>query len=227
MPLNQTEIFADFEGDRWFGRNQKALETFDPEADLPLRVMESYDVRPRSVLEIGAANGFRLAAIHRRYGARAVGVELSKLALCDGKTKFPDVDFVCGSAHAVPLHEIFDVVIVNFVLHWVDRSLLMRSVAEIDRLISDGGFLIIGDFYPSNFIKVPYHHLADEPVHTYKQNYAGLFLASGLYHSVCLLTASHSSKSQNADAGERDRTGVWLLKKNLTAHYMADGADGR
>jgi SAM-dependent methyltransferase len=224
MPLNQTKIFADFEGDRWFGRNRKALEDFDPEVDPPLRVMELYHLKPRTVLEIGAANGFRLAEIARRHGARGVAVELSKEAVREGKKKFPMVDFVCGPAHAVPLDQTFDLIIVNFVLHWIDRSFLLRSVAEIDRLLAEDGFLLIGDFHPANFLQVPYHHLAGEPVHTFKQNYAAPFLASGLYHPVGLLGGNHSSKSPSAAAGEGERTGVWLLQKHLTAHYMPSGS---
>src|SRR6185369_350713 len=108
MPHNQTEIFADFEGDRWFGRNREALDAVDPANDPPLRVAELYGLRPRSVVEIGAATVFRLAEIARRYHARAVAVALSKDALREGKRRFPTVEFVCGAAHAVPLDETFD-----------------------------------------------------------------------------------------------------------------------
>jgi SAM-dependent methyltransferase len=224
MPHNQTEIFADFEGDRWFGRNREALDAFDAANDPPLRVIELYDLRPRSVLEIGAANGFRVAEIARRHNARAVAVDVSKDAVREGKKRFPNVEFMCGAAHAVPLEKSFDLVIVNFVLHWVDRTVLLRTVAEIDRLLIDGGHLIIGDFHPANFLQVPYHHLAGDPVRTYKQNYAAPFVASGLYHAVGLLGGGHSAKTPSATAGESERTGVWLLKKNLTGHYMASGS---
>jgi SAM-dependent methyltransferase len=96
MPSSQDQIFAAFEGDRWFRRNKDALERFDPEADLPLKLMELYHLRPSSVLEIGAANGFRLAAISERYGARVVAVEPSVEAIVDGKARFPCVEFVGG-----------------------------------------------------------------------------------------------------------------------------------
>jgi SAM-dependent methyltransferase len=223
MPLNQTEIFAEFEGDRWFGRNQQALKDFDPDNDSPLRILALYGVKPRAVLEIGAANGVRLAEIAHRHGARTTAVELSQDAIRDGQAKFPMVDFICGPAHAIPLAAAFDLVIVNFVLHWVDRSLLLRTIAEVDRLLGDGGFLVIGDFSPVNFLEVPYHHLTDESVSTFKQNYAAPFLASGIYHAVGLLTANHSAKGLGAAVGECERTGVWLLQKKLTAHYAPGG----
>ena len=172
MQSSQDQIFVAFEGDKWFERNRDALERFDPESDFPLRLVELYHLRPYSVLEVGAANGYRLAAISERYGARVVAVEPSVEAIVDGETRFPDVEFVRGGASAIPLQELFDLIIVNFVFHWIDRTNLLRSVAEIDRLLVGGGFLIIGDFYPSNLTKVRYHHLSEEEVYTYKQNYA-------------------------------------------------------
>ena len=220
MQYSQDQSFAAFEGDKWFERNKDALERFDPEADLPLRLVELYHLRPYSVLEVGAANGYRLAAISERYGARVVAVEPSVEAIHDGETMFPNVEFVRGGASAIPLQELFDLIIVNFVFHWIDRTNLLRSVAEIDRLLVDGGFLIIGDFFPSNQTKVRYHHLADEEVYTYKQNYAATFLASGLYHPVCLITGDHSSKALMGEVAEDERIGIWLLQKRLKDHYV-------
>src|SRR6185503_4669641 len=193
MPHNQDEIFSAFEGDNYFARNEVALEGFDPEHDLPLRLLTFYRLSPSSALEIGGANGCRLAVIAQRYGARVVGVDPSSKAIEAGKKRFPNIDFLQATAANVPLHEVFDLVIVNFVLHWIDRSTLLRSVAEIDRLIADGGFLLVGDFAPDNRLRVPYHHLAQEQVYTYKQDYSAVFVASGLYHTVCALTGRHGS----------------------------------
>ena len=114
----------------------------------------------------------------------------------------------------------FDLVIINFVFNWIDRSNLLRSVAEIDRLLVDGGFLIIGDFLPSNLTKVRYHHLPEKEVYTYKQNYAATFLASGLYHPVSLLTSHHTSRALNAEATEDQRAGAWLLRKMVREQYV-------
>lgn len=188
--------------------------------------MRLYGLRPRRVLEVGAANGVRLAAIAEACGADVVALEPSKAAIADGRARFPGVEFVRGSAHAIPLDEPFDLVIVNFVFHWIDRRSLLRSVAEVDRLLAEGGFLILGDFLPSNLVKVPYHHLPGGDVHTYKQSYAATFVGSGLYHAVCLLTDAHAPRqdraasSLTADAPEHERIGAWLLRKALDEHYV-------
>jgi len=212
----QARVFAQGEGDRWFERNRAALLAHDPASDPPMRAIAAQGLRPRSVLEIGAANGYRLAALQRRYGCRAVGVEASRAAVSDGRSRFPRVELHCGLAHEVPLDEVFDLVIVNFVLHWIDRGLLLRAISEIDRLVADGGFLLIGDFLPAHPTRTPYHHLPGAGVLTYKQDYAAIFVASAGYVTVALETGSHESRQPTARAADSERVGVWLLRKQVT-----------
>lgn len=217
--MTQDEIFADFEGNHWFARNQEALRRYETDADMPLQLLTLYNIQPTQILEVGAANGFRLATLAGRYGARAVAVEPSTDAIADGQRAFPAVEFIRGEAHDLPLQEQFDLIIVNFVLHWVDRQHLLGAIAEIDRVLADGGYLLVGDFCPSNPTKVPYHHLPDAGVYTYKQNYAAPFLASGLYHLVSFLTSDHAAKVTRGDISEHERIGTWLLRKQLRENY--------
>src|SRR5262249_45817990 len=130
------------------------------------------------------------------------------------------VEFVEGSASRIPLQDPFDLIIINFVLHWVDRSTLFATLAEIDRLLVDGGHLIIGDFYPANRMRVRYHHLPDAEVYTYKQDYSAAFLASGLYHQVAVLTFDHATRSLRADVAEDERFATCLLRKALSELYV-------
>ena len=218
--MSQDDLFGTFEGNNWFQRNRRVLEHLDSDADLPCRLIEMYALRPKKVLEVGAANGYRLATIGDRYGATTVAVEPSSQAIGDGQSRFPGVRFIRGLAHQVPLAESFDMVIVNFVFHWIDRCNLLTTVAEIDRLLCDGGFLIIGDFLPSNFVRTRYQHIVDADVYTYKQDYASIFQASGLYRVVSLLTGDHSSKALNSEVGEQERIGTWLLRKASGEHYI-------
>ena len=166
MPNNQDKIFLDYEGDHWFERNQEGLSSFDIEMDLPFKLIKTHNLRPKNVLEIGASNGTRLAAIGEYYQSRLVAVEPSPKAIADGKNRFLGIEFVQGVASDIPVTGTFDLVIVNFVFHWVDRSTLLRSVCEIDQRVADGGFLIIGDFMPPKPNRVVYHHLPGEGVYT-------------------------------------------------------------
>jgi SAM-dependent methyltransferase len=213
----QDDTFVASEADRWFDRNREALAAVDWDRDPPMRLLSLYRVPFQTVLEVGAANGYRVAELARRSRARATAVEPSPKALADGRTRFPDVDFRQGEVRALPVSETFDLVIVNFVFHWIDRANLLRAVAEVDRVVADGGYLLIGDFFPDRPTRVKYHHLADADVYTYKQDYGALFRASGLYQQLALLSGSgHDLQSNAADA---DRTATWLLRKGLTDHY--------
>src|SRR4051812_29399517 len=95
-PMLQDNLFMESEGDRWFERNRAALHGFDAASDWPLKLIDLYGLQPESVLEIGAASGFRLAALHSRSGARVVAVEPSAQAILEGKASFPMVTFVRG-----------------------------------------------------------------------------------------------------------------------------------
>ena len=75
-----------------------------------------------------------------------------------------------------------------YVLHWVDRSTLTRTVCAIDGLVGDGGLLILGDFLPDYPQRRRYHHLPDEDLYTFKQDYPALFTGLGLYRKMARLT---------------------------------------
>lgn len=220
----QLRAFAEGEGDRWFERNSHALETRNLADDQPLRLIEACGLQPRNVLEVGAANGYRLAALAETYGCRATGVDPSAAAIADGLARFPAVRLQTGSGAAIPFDETFDLVIVNFVLHWVDRSLLLRTVAEIDRVVGEDGFLLIGDFFPPHPIRRPYHHLPGQGVLTYKQDYSAIFTASCGYQAIAMRAGSHSSTVPAAAVDDDDRVATWLLRKPHEGLY-ADGVE--
>jgi SAM-dependent methyltransferase len=219
----QRETFSSSEADRWFTRNQAALADRVPGNDLPLKLLEMYQLSPRRVLEIGAANGWRLAEIARQGNAsRLVAVEPSTAAIEDGTRRFPGIEFRQGLVTATGLQEQFDLVIVHYVLHWVDRGELLQAVAEVDRLVADDGYLLIGDFSPDALTRVPYHHRPDLPLYTWKQPYGALWLASGLYTEIAMLTNHHGAGLEAAVA-DRDRGALWLMRKRGADRYRDAG----
>src|SRR5215467_15150860 len=221
--MNQDEIFLQSEGDRWLARNKAAISI--PEYaihDHVIQIVTTMNLAPRNVLEIGASNGWRLNEIARRFGSRVTAVEPSSDAIKDGQARFPSVQFLRGAASELPLdaEARFDLVIINFVFHWIDRSTLLRSVAEIDRVLPDGGFVLIGDFYPSLPQRVRYHHLLDQDVWTYKQNYGDIFLASNLYEMIASYSFDHTTSALRSDVDSKDRAQVSLLRKALNGRYQ-------
>lgn len=217
---DQEGIFLKSEGDGWYNRN-KSL--FDDQSSAELRaptiLAEMYGLNPGSVLEVGCSNGWRLEEFRSKYGAECFGVEPSGSAIEDGRVKFPEIKLERGVAAQIPFKEPCDLVIVNYVLHWVSRGELYRSVTEIDRLVKDGGYLMIGDFLPDTPCRTNYHHYADEQVFTYKMDYPALFTVSSTYKEIAKLCSDHGTKKFTPEATSGRRGVCVLLKKSKEDYY--------
>jgi SAM-dependent methyltransferase len=207
----QETVFFDGEGDAWFKRNP---EPYEPEIDPVLTCLRGHSIRPANILEIGAGRGDRLAELNKRYAANVTGVDPSTAALEHCRAEFPVVQFVSGTARALPLPaEAYDLVIATFVFHWIDRKSLLGSAAEVDRVLKPRGYLIIGDFAPFTPKKVRYHHRPDVEVFTYKQDYAALFLATAGYVTVAQQILDHQTLRPDPNVSEHERFSLTLLKK--------------
>lgn len=191
--MRQFEVFKSFEADRWYERNREGLK---PKDDLTIWLIENYGILTKAsrVLEVGASNGYRLAKIQERFGCEVFAVEPSKNAVEDGKKEFPKVNFYNITAEEMDFEKEFDLIIVNSVFHWIDRSTLLRVVSNIDRALKYGEYLIVGDFQPPMPLKNPYHHIKEYEIFTYKQAYKEIFLSSGLYFELATLCYNHDTK---------------------------------
>jgi len=227
---DQGAIFLNGEGDRWFSRNAAFISS--PEQirrDLPLRVLGlSPSYRPRRILEIGCSTGWRLAALRERYGCAVTGVEPSASAIEEGKRLYgADFDLRRGLSGELPIpaDETFDLVVCAYMLHWVSRDALLRTVAEIDRVLTNGGHLIINDFFPDVAQRRKYHHLEDGQAFTYKQDLAALFVGTNLYRHIARTTGPHEPKTEDLLTMTRlesgDRIVCDVLQKDLSVYVDA------
>lgn len=209
--MNQDEIFLEFEGDNWYERNKNFLKA---ERDIPILLLDLYGIKPTRVLEVGASNGYRLAKLYEKYGCEVYAVEPSKKAIEDGKEKYPFIAFQRATAETMVYDKrFFDLIIVNSVLHWIDRETLLMSIANIDKFCNWGGYLIIGDFQVHSPIKRRYHHIKDEEVYTYKLNYKKIFLRTGFYKEIATLSLNHDNKMLTGNTTIDNYFSVSLLKK--------------
>jgi SAM-dependent methyltransferase len=107
---SQERFFLASEGDAWFRRNAKVLGTPSSlHTDPCIRLASRLPSWPQSVVEIGCANGWRLAEFARRGSALCVGVDVSETALRDGLARAradaacAKVFLVRGRASALPI----------------------------------------------------------------------------------------------------------------------------
>ena len=107
----------------------------------------------------------------------------------------------------------------NFVFHWVPREKLFSAFSEVDRLVADGGYLLVGDFNPDEPTRTKYHHLPKEEIYTYKQDYAETFVKSALYRAVAKITYDHDNHRYDPSTKSNDRGVTTLLRKSLSGYY--------
>jgi len=111
------------------------------------------------------------------------------------------------------------VVIVGFVFYVVDRNLLIKSIAEIDRVLKNNGVLILIDFYTENAVKNNYHHISEFDAYTFKQRYDEVFTSTQLYQLIDRTCFNHVTNKPDASSDFQELYSVSLLKKDLIAAY--------
>ena len=210
----QKDIFLEGEGDAWWRRNQSGESAILDHFDHAILQRVS---TPSSVLEIGTADGRRLARIVNELPGpiRALGVDPSSKAVASARDKFPRIDFEVGTADAIPTEEQFDLVILGFCLYLCDRNLLPAIVAETNRVLKDGGQLIIIDFDPPHPRKRTFRHR--DGVWSFKMDYSKLFDAFPQYSTSFKSSMSHTDEGYSVD--ETERVGVWVLNKDNAGGY--------
>lgn len=199
----QKEAFLYGEGDAWWERNKDVVD-YGPD-DPVLQVIGF--INPTKVLEIGCAQGGRLKAITAETGAMCFGIDPAMPSEPDAYEEY--ISLHRGTADSLPFkNDSFDLAIMGFCLYLIDRDDLFKAVAEADRVLADGGHLVIYDFLPEKPCSRRYEHL--DGLTSYKMDYSALFLANPAYRSV---------KSSVTHCGPGDRTGVHVLKKDLVSAY--------
>lgn len=172
--MRQADVFLNSEGDAWLERNRDRLGQSDPVA----QVIETAGIRPKRVLEVGCANGWRLAALRDRYGCEIFGVEPSRLACIEAAAR--RVPAVQCSASNLAVAGPFDMVIYGFCLYLTDPSDWLRIASEGDGVLIPGGHLIIHDFaHDAQPFARRYEHL--DALKAYHFDFAKLWLGHPLY----------------------------------------------
>lgn len=216
----QKDSFLNYEADNWFARNKDYKYT--AESDVVIKILKEYNAEPGNVLEIGCSKGYRLNAISKKFkNVKVTGLEPSAEAIRLGRIEYPQVNFLHGTADDMSriVTASFDIVIIGFVLYVVDRDILLKVVSETDRVLMNGGILMIIDFFSEKPIRNPYQHIKDIEAFAYKQNYDEILTSSKLYQLLDKRSMSHSDKGYNLSGDYYDKYTVSMLRKDLYAGY--------
>jgi ubiquinone/menaquinone biosynthesis C-methylase UbiE len=107
---------------------------------------------PRRILDVGCGTGRLLRQARRCFPtAELVGVDSAGQMVATASTVTPTglaVRYLHGRAECLPFtHKSFDLILTTLSLrHWTD---LMAGIAEIGRVLTPGGVLVLADVFPS------------------------------------------------------------------------------
>lgn len=213
--MMQRDIFLEGEGDAWFERNRDRRRTMRFPGVQELLALGR---RFRATLEIGCGDGRRLLALSHMIGGEFHGIDPSQRAVeagAEDAPKWRPLHLVRGTADSLPYDAgAFDLVIFGFCLYLCDREDLFRIAAEADRVLEDGGFLVIHDFHARPH-RNPYRHRAG--VQSFKMDYAAMFLWNPAYSLVSQSVLSESGAG--LPLGPGDAAAITILKKDMARAY--------
>ena len=137
------------------------------------------------------------------FNLNGVGLDPSKDAVSAGNGRGRNnLQFKVGTSDSIPEKEgSFNLVIAGFFLYVVDRTLFLKTLAELDRCLKPGGYLLVVDFDSKFPIKKPYRELAD--VWSYRNTNGGLLTAMGHYSLVSKTSCTHNGSHFSTDMEER------------------------
>jgi len=175
----QASIFLDHLGDSWYEINKNDLGKRDPISDL----LEREPINLGSVLEVGACNGWRLEKLRAKYGCKVVGIDPSVLAAQDAAKK--GIEVKIGTADWLPWEsDSFDTVIMGFCLYVVAPEDWFKVIAETDRVLKDGGHLIIWDYTTPRSFRRKLNREAHLPTFMYHIDWPEGWLFNPMYRKV-------------------------------------------
>lgn len=81
--MHQKNVFMAQEGNEWYKRNKTAILEKSLASDPIFKALEYLGSKPARILEIGCANGWRLAQLAEHFGAQCHGIDPSACAIQD------------------------------------------------------------------------------------------------------------------------------------------------
>lgn len=184
--------FGPKDADAWYERNKHKLGINDP----VIPAIEVLGIRPVRVFEFGCANSWRLAHYRNKYNSDCWGTELSPAAcrdVIDPKIKL----------NMEPAIASCDLVIMGFCLYLIQPDSLTYWVHYADKILADGGHLVIHDFLPDHPYSRIFEH--NNSLRSRKMDHGRLWLAHPAYSLVVQKTFGDGD----------DRTHVSILRKDL------------
>lgn len=174
--MKQADVFREGEGDAWYERNKDKLP--NPNSIIH-DLIKKHVKTPEFIYEVGCADGWLLRQLQAFYGCKVGGIDPSRQAINTASQFIENVYY--GNATKPVGAEGCNVLIYGFCLYLCDPEDYFRIVMEGDRVLKDGGYLIIHDFNALGAFphRVPYKH--KEGLFSHHVKFEDLWLAHPWY----------------------------------------------
>ncbi len=195
MNSKQDDYYLNTEGNNFFKRNFEDTQAQElrPSKRLIANHIANSHIEFERVLEFGCNYG-DLLHHYREQGKYCYGIEASSNAAKHGMSLYENSfeiehGTICENALNTAAQqssddtEGFDLIVIDDVFGWVSRETILQSIANIDALVNDGGYVFIRDFYPDKRVKNRNHHVTDADIYNFKVpgSHASIFLSTGTY----------------------------------------------
>lgn len=187
---------ADCFFDRWAKNKPKEFNTpellRDNKKSIYDTLYENINLSNLNVLEIGCFIGDLLFFLKKNHDCEVIGIEPSKKAVLHCLNNF-NIKLINSTFSRSVLfrnksenYKKFDLIILDDVLSWIDRKLILGVISSIDWLIKDEGYIFIRDFVPNKNFAFSNHHHPDDKIFNFKQKngHKEFFLLAGLYKTI-------------------------------------------
>lgn len=200
MSSLQSQLYLHSFGDKWLEKNRDDMGKRDPISDF----IADVGMTVGRTLEVGCSTGWRLKKLREKYGCEAFGVDPSSKAVEEAA----DPNIVVGTADRLPFpDESFDLVIMGFCLFCISPEDWTSTVAETDRVLKNGGHIIIWDFTTPRPFKRRLLQEENTPFFMYHFDWPTLWTA----HPIFKMVAERHLI--------RHREAVSILRKNVDAAF--------
>ncbi len=170
--------------------------------------LNRYHPSIESVCDIGCGYGLFIHQFLEHYPkAHFWGVDPGEASLAMARQHIPSdrVTFTLGHSHELPVpSDSCDLVVFNMVLQWIPRAMLLRTFAEVDRILKDGGLIFIQDFLPHRPLSSVSRH--NDAVRIFKNDYPALMCSVPWFHEV-------DRRVSRIDEGESMQRLVSIVRK--------------
>ena len=218
---------SDFFFDRWLKKKQK-INKIRPQCKETVKFLSSnINLKNNSVLEIGCFIGDKLNYLNKKYNCKIFGLEPS-LKACKYAKKNYQIYIENNTLINSSLNNFssnkgkFDLIILDDVMNWFDRDHMMHSLALIDHLVSNTGYIFIKDYFPNFTYSNKNHHWPNEDIRSYKyqHGYSSLFTKFGTYSLIhSQITSKNELLLKGNLKNDHSISEDTILQKNLINNF--------